>query len=232
MKLLFKKTYMKNQKLLKKIEDQAKTFKSREVIGHGDVKRHDLIKPDEQKCVWIVNKQLGWSFAKIGSVFNRDRRTIKKAVEGYNVIEKTTPQKPYEESLQKKAEEISNEDDPLKRHFAELSESALTLAGNLEKFLYYQGTNFKSEIGDIVYGGLMEVDVEYTGLTRHVKMAIFPQFLAFDLLSHIRDEYPDLTKINKWAELTSNELTYDLIARLVRTAKKGEYNGKCKDCPS
>lgn len=93
---------MKYQELIKKIEDQAKTFKSRAVIGYSDMKRHDLIKPDEQKCMWIAHKQLGWSFIKVGSVFSRDRRTIKKAVEGYKIIEKTTPQKPYEDTPHKR----------------------------------------------------------------------------------------------------------------------------------
>lgn len=92
---------MKQEKLNNRMLKYAKEFKLRALEGFGDEKRHDLVKGDEQKWMWIAYKQLGWSFAKIGSVFNRDRRTTKKAVEGYKVIEKTTQQKPYEENPHK-----------------------------------------------------------------------------------------------------------------------------------
>ena len=167
-----------------------------------------------------------------------DYKDIKQLAEEKQQKEPTeavTAQEPYEETPQKKVEEISHEDDPLKRHFAELSETALTLAANFESFLDMgDGIIFDSKVGNIVYGGWLE-PTEYWDHLRdryRVKMHNIPMSLALHLLSHIRDEFPELAKINDWAELTSNELTYDLIARLVRTAKKVAYRGKCKDCPS
>ena len=48
----------------KKIEDQAKVFRSRAVKGALDLKRHDLIQPDEERAMWTAYSKLGWSFAK------------------------------------------------------------------------------------------------------------------------------------------------------------------------
>lgn len=77
---------MKEQRLIKKVEDQAKRFKSRALKSPDDLKRHDQVHRDEQRWMYTAHKQLGWSFAKIGSVFNRDPRTTKQAVESYKAI--------------------------------------------------------------------------------------------------------------------------------------------------
>ncbi|RLC35683.1 hypothetical protein DRH29_05945 [candidate division Kazan bacterium] len=74
---------VKEERLIKKIEAQAKKFKLRIQKGRGDEKRHDAVRPDEQKWMWTAHHDLGWSLAKIGSIFNRDPRTVQKAIAAY-----------------------------------------------------------------------------------------------------------------------------------------------------
>jgi hypothetical protein len=75
---------MKEEALIKKIKEKAEIFKSRKQISPRDDQRHDQIRRDEQKWMWAAYNQLGWSFAKIGSVFERDPRAVKNATERYN----------------------------------------------------------------------------------------------------------------------------------------------------
>ena len=37
--------------------------------------------------MWIAHHKLGWSFAKIGGVFNRNPRIVNKAVQGFEQYE-------------------------------------------------------------------------------------------------------------------------------------------------
>jgi len=74
---------VKEDRLVKKIEAQADKFKLRLQKGRGDEKRHDAVRPDEQKWIWTAHHNLGWSLAKIGSIFNRDPRTVQKAIATY-----------------------------------------------------------------------------------------------------------------------------------------------------
>lgn len=74
---------MNEERLIKKTSDQAIKFKSRKTMGHEDDKRHDLVEPDEQKWMWTAKNKLDWSYTKIGGVFKRDWRTVKKAIENY-----------------------------------------------------------------------------------------------------------------------------------------------------
>jgi len=74
---------VKEDRLIKKIEEQAEKFKLRIQKGRGDEKRHDAVRPDEQKLMWTAHHDLGWSLAKIGSIFNRDPRTVQKAIATY-----------------------------------------------------------------------------------------------------------------------------------------------------
>jgi transposase len=64
----------------RRIEKQASIFKSRAIKSPHDYKRHDLIKPDEQRAMFKANDTLGWSNAKIASVFDRDRRTVAQSI--------------------------------------------------------------------------------------------------------------------------------------------------------
>jgi hypothetical protein len=89
---------VKEDRLIKKIEEQAKKFKLRAQKGRGDEKRHDAVRPDEQKWMWTAHHELGWSFAKIGSTFNRDPRTVQKAIASYKPTgqKKRRPGEPLE----------------------------------------------------------------------------------------------------------------------------------------
>jgi len=74
---------VKEDRLITRIEEQAKKFKLRAQKSHTDEKRHDTVRPDEQKWMWMAHHDLGWSLAKIGSIFNRDPRTVQKAIAAY-----------------------------------------------------------------------------------------------------------------------------------------------------
>jgi len=134
--------------------------------------------------------------------------------------------------LTNKAKEKYPTDDPVKRHFSELSESALKLSANLEKFLNMSGDNFKSEIGPkVAYGGMIEVDEEYFDLTSYVRFELIPQCLAHNLLSHLKERFLELEKVDDWANLTCKELSYDLIARIRLEVDRQDFSGSCQDCP-
>jgi len=91
---------MKKLNLLRKIEVQVVLFKSRETREDVVGKRHDEVQRDEQKWMWAAHRQLKWSFAKIGSEFNRDRRTVEKAVTNYETkINKITTKKQQQDIL-------------------------------------------------------------------------------------------------------------------------------------
>ena len=74
---------MKERALIKRIEAQANKFKQRALKSPQDGKRHDSVRQDEKRWMWTAYTELGWSFAKIGSIFNRDPRTTKEAIETY-----------------------------------------------------------------------------------------------------------------------------------------------------
>lgn len=76
---------MKEEARIGKIEKQARTFISRARKGPEDLKRHDQVQEDERRVMWSAHTELGWGFRKIGSVFTRDWRTVKKAVETYEL---------------------------------------------------------------------------------------------------------------------------------------------------
>jgi len=92
---------VKEDRLVKKIEAQANKFKLRIQKGRGDEKRHDGVRPDEQKWMWTAHHDLGWSSAKIGSIFNRDPRTVQKAIATYKPTgqKKQPPGEPTEPPL-------------------------------------------------------------------------------------------------------------------------------------
>jgi len=92
---------VKEDRLVKKIEAQANKFKLRIQKGRGDEKRHDGVRTDEQKWMWTAHHDLGWSFAKIGGIFNRDPRTVQKAIATYKPTgqKKRRPGEPTEPPL-------------------------------------------------------------------------------------------------------------------------------------
>ncbi len=72
---------MKEISQIRRIQGRASKFKQRAYKSPSDLKRHDRIRPDEQKWMHIAYNQLRWSYAKIGHVFDRDPRAVKASVE-------------------------------------------------------------------------------------------------------------------------------------------------------
>jgi hypothetical protein len=71
---------LNEEKQIKNILDKAKIFKSRAIRSPEDMKRHDRILLDEGKAMRVAYEQLGWSFDKISTVFDRDPRAVEKKV--------------------------------------------------------------------------------------------------------------------------------------------------------
>lgn len=117
----------------------------------------------------------------------------------------------------------------IERHRADLSTIALTLASNLESYLDNLGTvfGFKSKIGHAVYGGFAnEIASKW-----YVEMREIDKSVALNLLCHLKEEFPKLANITDWADLTSDEISHDFIARLKLKANRGDFIGKCPACP-
>ena len=71
---------MNEERQIKIISDKAKIFKSRAIRSPEDMKRHDRIRRDEGNAMLVAYEQLGWSYAKISTVFERDPRAVEKMV--------------------------------------------------------------------------------------------------------------------------------------------------------
>ena len=71
---------MNEERQIKNTLDKAKIFKSRAIRSPEDLKRHDRILRDEGNAMRIAYEQLGWSFDKISTVFDRDPRAVEKMV--------------------------------------------------------------------------------------------------------------------------------------------------------
>jgi hypothetical protein len=78
----------KQDNLAKKIEDQARAFKLRTKRSPHDMKKHGGIQTDEADAMKAAHDKLDWPDAKIGRVFDRDPRTVRKKV--------SKPEKPAE----------------------------------------------------------------------------------------------------------------------------------------
>jgi hypothetical protein len=77
------------EELTKRIEEKAKVIRSRANRSLNDGKRHDQFERDEIKWMRIARRKLDWSYRKIGAVFLRDWRTVKKRVDGDQVRRRT-----------------------------------------------------------------------------------------------------------------------------------------------
>lgn len=73
---------MKNgtDKIIAKYEELAKRYTRNVIVGRADSKRHDLISHSEAKMMLSAEKD-SLSIAKIGMIFNRDIRSVSKAIE-------------------------------------------------------------------------------------------------------------------------------------------------------
>ncbi len=221
---------MKEQALIKKIEDQAKIFKSRAITGHGDGKRHDLVKPDEQKSMWTAQKRLDWSPQKIGGILNRDWRTVKQAIESYKLAEQATQQQ-QKATANAEAVLILIEHQ-LQKHFDDLAQTAKILAHRVERLLSYKDTAYI--VGDIVSGASLSSKVDgqvVTGWLREkeydAKHQIEP-YLATCLFAHYESKFGKLS-FKEWSQLSTGNVNCEIVNNLKFLAY-----GKlkvCRDCP-
>jgi len=69
---------LNEERQIKNTLDKAKIFKSRAIRSPEDLKRHDRIRRDEGNAMRVAYEQLGWSFDKISTVFDRDPRAVAK----------------------------------------------------------------------------------------------------------------------------------------------------------
>ena len=191
-------------------------------------------------------KKVGFSQHHIAKLAREGKIVAKKAGEkkllvkvalnnGTYELVKMPPTKTEYVSVTEAYPEAPTNQKKLGQHLDELAQTASDLAKNMDKYLDRYGEGFESKVGKVIYGGWLEVDY-YTPPTGihdafSVKMLNISKPLALNLLSHIKEKFPELEKVNNWANLTSKELTYDLVARLTNIANKGIKIGSCKDCP-
>jgi len=117
------------------------------------------------------------------------------------------------------------------KHFQELSVVLLALASNLESYRDQIDIDSGSRVGDIVYGGWLNL-IDGMPDALSVEMQNIDKPLALNLLLHLGQEFPELVNINDWAQLTDDKISHDFIARLKIKASRGDFVGNCPLCPS
>lgn len=209
---------MKEDRLAKRIGSQASKFKLRAAKSPEDNKRHDLVNTDERRAMYTAYSKLGWSYAKIASIFGRDPRTVKLYVQ-------------EEQRILTNREEHQQE---IERHRTELSHAALAIASNLERYRNPL-TSLKNpdKIGELAYGGtLYEILPSPLNSGQIVELEKVDEDMALNLLAHVGKEFPELADVKDWTELTDDKITDDFINRLILQAYRGDFKGKCKACPN
>jgi len=80
---------VKKEILEKKTEQQAADFRKRAGKRDPLKRRHDIIKKDEEKAMLGAFQKLGWSYARIGGLFDRDPRQVRRHLENMLQVEET-----------------------------------------------------------------------------------------------------------------------------------------------
>lgn len=122
----------------------------------------------------------------------------------------------------------------LQKHFKELSTVAVSIASNLQRYrnnlAVFQGGSNKT--GELIYGGSM-YEMHTPDFGQFGELQQVDRGLAKNLLSHLKEEFPELVDITDWSDLTDDKITEDLIERLRLKAYRGGFKrGKCMGCPS
>ena len=121
---------------------------------------------------------------------------------------------------------------PPSPHTIELSSTAMSIAKNLDNYRKESSACIGSPhcVGVWVYGEDC-VGSDYTTLDR------IDREKAADLLSHIRDEFPELQGLTKkeepkeWKDIYDDDVTADFVNRLELKAHEGKFKGRCPHCP-
>ena len=219
---------MKEDRRTKKIKDQASRFKSRASKGLSDEKRHDRIQRDEQKSMWIAHNQQGWSYAKIGGVFNRDPRTAKKAIENY---------KPNGESLHKEKmpEKVRLED-----HCDDLAQLAEVVAHQVFRLLRYRSDDNVEALGNIVEGlsfwdkrsgQPLSENIDPLEEFEYEKAHPIDRYLARCLLAHYKDKFKGLP-FKAWEKVSMANVNQELLdnLKLLQYSQAFELTPDCPVC--
>jgi len=115
------------------------------------------------------------------------------------------------------------------KHYQELSALLLLVASNLEKYLD-NNTEPKPTIGEVVYGGWLNL-VNGVADSLSVETSKIDRTKAKNLLDHLKAEFTELRGLEDWADLESDKVTPELIARFRIRAYRGDFTGKCPACP-
>lgn len=117
------------------------------------------------------------------------------------------------------------------QHSGELSITALKIASNLGRYHRSLTTDHRSScaVGDLIYGGFM-YEMLSPNSGQSVELPQVDKILAMYLLSHLKEEFPELVDITDWADLASDKITEDFIQRLIHKAHKGNFKGTCPVC--
>jgi hypothetical protein len=214
---------MKLEKLIKKIEGQAKVFKSRAVKSPNDQKRHDLVKKDEQKWMWTAHSKLGWSFIKIGGVFTRNPRTVERVV------------KQKEDSSSLDITKVKFPPPRFDKHCGDLAEVAKELY-DIQQYIraYENSETFSvSQHGDDA--GFLDFNPppkrepildSFAGNTVAVNYSLIPDFLQ-----HLSQDFPRLD-LNDWKKVREQKLPEDVFERLkyLKNSARFNYCPACEVC--
>jgi hypothetical protein len=217
---------MKEQRLGKKIESQSTKFKQRALKSPRDRKRHDRIEHDEQRCMQTAHKELGWSFAKIASVFDRDPRAVKKTVQSYE------PRQVPDQKPQKQLDRAAQ----LKEHFSDLAKSAKILAFRVRVLLSYSSipVTMSNNIvdglflwwrqnGQPVWGTLDEPETDGIRVGQDID-----RDLAEDLLCHFNSLYPALA-LQDWKDVNLQNANQEVADKLSLLSRSKAFQ-PCLEC--
>lgn len=111
-------------------------------------------------------------------------------------------------------------------HYKSLSETALALAKNFERYRSEPATFLGPghRVGDTIYG---ESEVYRT----LASLDEIDRGKALDLLQHLRKEFGELENIKDWGELEDQQITPAFINRLELKAHEQKFKGICPHCP-
>jgi len=218
---------------IKKIEDRANKFKQRMRKGTYDRKRHDQVRPDEQKWMHIAHNQLGWSFAKIASIFGRDPRTVTQCLQKEQRIltdlksGKTVEQQPKE----------ATPDPRLMKHLDELAETADILAHHAQRLIRYKDDDGIEAMGDVFTHMSFWRKSNRTQVTegtdpigefQYEEQHPVDPYQARWLYLHYDHRFGK-PPFKEWNELSTGNVTYEIVDNLKFLAHGGLK--PCPNCP-
>lgn len=114
-------------------------------------------------------------------------------------------------------------------HFAELSRTALMLADVLDHYR----ENYTGITPYVYPEGLKQVPLGtfLSSISSSDRGPALEMVKISNLFYHLKADIPELAEISDWSNLTPGEITKELVLEIRRRGNKGEFYGKCPDCP-